>query len=49
MRPDEKLPYRCPELKTKGSVEELTQQTVKDLGSTDGFILLDQGPLTNVS
>lgn len=45
----QKLPYSRPELTMKGTVTELTQQTVKDLGTSDGFVLLDQGPLTNVS
>ena len=47
-----KLPYSRPEVKTKGSVVELTQQQYKQLGGSDGvFLQVDDSitPLGNLS
>lgn len=49
-RRTDKLTYIRPELIEKGRVAELTQNTVKAFGLSDGFVLLnDNNPLKNLS
>jgi hypothetical protein len=41
--------YTTPELTVHGTLEEITQQTMKTFGMSDGFFLMGVGPITNVS
>lgn len=47
---NQKMDYESPEFTEKGGIAELTQQTVKTVGLSDGFVLApDNTPLSNLS
>ncbi len=41
-------PYRRPELESYGDIRRVTASTLKEFGSTDGFILVQDGTQSNL-